>query len=78
MLAADDVVGQRIERPVVEMAGGRDGRGGVRPVRHPLENFGAQQRRGAVVHLRELRRDPGLEREPAQQPGAEGVDRLDP
>ncbi len=46
-------------------------------VGHLLHHLVAQQARGGVVHLGELRRDAGLEREAAQEGRAEGVDRLD-
>ena len=52
--------------------GGRIGAGG-----DLVDDLGAQQAGGAVLHFGELGADASLEREAAQQAGAEGVDRLD-
>src|SRR6056297_1578435 len=42
-----------------------------------LDDLGAEQAGSAIFHLGELRRDARLEREAAQEGGAEGVDGLD-
>ena len=60
-----------------EMRGQRLDRSGGRAVGHLVDDLGLEQRGGAVLHLLELRRNPGLERKPSQDGGAERVDGLD-
>ncbi len=73
---AHDLGGQAIETLAGIMPRHRFEPMRVGTIRDLFDQFGAQQCRGAVIHLGKLRADASLKRKPPKERGAEGMDRL--